>query len=197
MKERKVSLKRTTKETDIFMELDPDANGEISISTTVPFLDHMLTAMAFHGRFNLKVEATGDIEVDPHHLVEDAGLVLGELLNKITQMDTNVKRFAHTIIPMDEALSEIVIDVCGRPTLVYNMLLPQERVGLLDMALIREFFIALTNRAKISLHVNTRYGENSHHIVEAAFKALGKALKQAYTLEEISGGISTKGSIDR
>ena len=192
---RKTSFKRTTKETDIHMELDPDMAGSVNVATTVPFLDHLLTAMAFHGRFSLAIKATGDTEVDPHHLVEDTGLVLGEILSRILEKNPNVSRFASALIPMDEALAEVVIDICGRPTLVYNSLLPQERVGDFDLSLIREFYIALSSRARISLHINMRYGENSHHLVEAAFKALGKAIKQAYSLEENSIGISTKGII--
>jgi len=177
------------------MELDPDIAGNIEIATTIPFMDHLLTAMAFHGRFSLIVQAKGDTDVDPHHLVEDLGLVLGEILNRILEKDMGVKRFAQTIIPMDEALAEVVIDICGRPTLVYNGSLPQNLIGNFDVTLLREFLIALANRAKISLHINLRYGNNSHHMVEACFKALGKAIKQAYQLEETGLGVSTKGAL--
>ncbi len=195
MNNRKVRFTRKTKETDVIVELSPDAPGSIEIATGVAFFDHLLTAMAFHGDFSLKVSAQGDPDIDPHHLVEDTGLVLGESLKKLVAEYGHVNRFGHAVIPMDEAISEIIIDACGRPTLVFKAAFPQERVGDFDLSLLREFFIALTNRASISLHAHIRYGENSHHMAECLFKALGKALKQSYSRKE--NVLSTKGTLDK
>jgi imidazoleglycerol-phosphate dehydratase len=152
--------------------------------------------MSFHGQFGFKLKAKGDIEVDPHHLVEDIGLVLGETLSQIMEENTtpgSIQRFGYAIIPMDEALVEVVIDVCGRPTMVLKADFPQDRVGNFDISLIREFLIALANKAKMSIHVLVRHGENSHHIVEAMFKALGKAINMAYKKHSMI--LSTKGVI--
>jgi imidazoleglycerol-phosphate dehydratase len=194
---RKSETERKTKETDIKITMDPDKGGEVSIRTTIPFFDHILTAMAFHGGFSLFVQAKGDTDVDPHHLVEDTGIVLGDLLNRIVTDFGPVERFGNSTIPMDDALSEIVIDVCGRPYLVYNCAWPQPYAGQFDLSLIKEFFSGLTARAKINIHAGTRAGENSHHMAEALFKALGKAIKQAYRVKETKTGegMSTKGTI--
>jgi imidazoleglycerol-phosphate dehydratase len=189
----KTTFTRKTKETDISIEICFDGNREIEISTSVPFFDHMLHAMAFHGGFGLKIAATGDKEVDPHHIVEDTGLVLGEVFLKVFNELKNVKRFGHAVIPMDEAISEVTIDVCGRPTLVMTADFPQNYIGNFDINLVKEFLIALSNKACFSLHTHIRYGENSHHMAESLFKALGKALKQAYTKEKEI--LSTKGTI--
>ncbi|MBN1696245.1 MAG: imidazoleglycerol-phosphate dehydratase HisB [Spirochaetales bacterium] len=188
--------KRTTKETDIHIEIDPDAGGNISIATGLPFMDHLLHAMAFHGGFGFIVKAKGDIDVDPHHLVEDTGIVLGEALKSIVSNHGVITRFSHAIIPMDDALSEVVIDVCGRPTLAYTADFPQDRVGDFDVSLLREFLAGLSARAGMSLHAHIRYGENSHHMAESLFKALGKAIKAAYAKPvENNGEMSTKGTI--
>jgi imidazoleglycerol-phosphate dehydratase len=188
---------RKTKETEIKMVVDPDLTGKIStdIDTGLPFFSHLLKAMSFHGQFNLQVEARGDLEVDGHHLVEDIGLVLGEVLKKIQENSGMLKRFGHAVVPMDEALSEIAIDVCGRPTLVYEAEYPQTLVGNFDLCLLREFLMGLSDRAKISLHADVRRGINSHHMAESLFKALGRALKEAYTLTEWES-MSTKGTTD-
>ena len=188
------SFTRKTKETDINIKVNLDSKADISIDTSVPFLDHMLNAMSFHGEFGIEVKAKGDTEVDPHHLVEDTGLVFGEVLKLLSEKG-KIKRYGHSVIPMDEALSEVTIDVCGRPVLVYNTVgFPQERAGNFDISLIKEFMAALVQRAKVSLHINMRYGENSHHMVEACFKALGKTIMQAYTLDKEV--MSTKGTIE-
>jgi len=191
-----IQIERKTKETDINLTLDFKDNKSMDISTTVPFLDHMLTAMAFHGNFSLRIQATGDTDVDYHHLVEDTGLVLGEAFRKLQQDSPGLNRFGHSVIPMDEALSETVIDVCNRPTLVYKVAYPQPMAGTFELSLFREFFLALSQRAGIALHLQCRYGENSHHMIEGLFKSLGKALKQAYS--PVKGGpeaMSTKGSL--
>jgi imidazoleglycerol-phosphate dehydratase len=181
---------RKTKETDITISLDITGPGSVSVDTGVPFFDHLLTAMAFHGGLGLDVVAKGDIEVDPHHLVEDIGLVLGDTLKKSSK--DGMQRYGHAVVPMDDALSEAVIDACGRPYLEYRAAFPQERSGDFDMWLIREFLLALSNRAMINIHALCRYGENSHHMAESLFKALGIAIKAAFT--PTAGGVrSTKG----
>jgi imidazoleglycerol-phosphate dehydratase len=193
---RKTISNRKTKETDILIEIDPDGRGNISIKTGVPFMDHLLHAMAFHGGFDLTIKAKGDIDVDPHHLIEDTGIVLGEALRNIVAEHGSIERFSNAIIPMDDALSEVVIDVCGRPSLIYKASFPQSRVGDFDTALLKEFLTGLVSRAGMSLHAHIRYGENSHHMAEALFKALGKAIKDAYTsTSENREEMSTKGTI--
>jgi imidazoleglycerol-phosphate dehydratase len=177
---RRSETSRKTKETDISVGIDLSRPGDIRVETGLPFFDHLLTSMAFHGGFCLSVAARGDVEVDAHHLVEDTGLVLGNALADILQRCQPVARFGHAVIPMDEALAEVAVDVCGRPTLGYRPRFPQARAGNFDLWLLREFFLALANQARISIHVDTRAAENSHHAAEAVFKALGRALAQAY-----------------
>ncbi len=190
---RLVAYSRKTRETQIDLELDPDRPG-VQIDTGVPFFDHMLQAMSFHGRLGLKLTGRGDLEVEPHHLVEDCGLAIGEVLWRLLQEHGPVARFGHAVVPMDEALAEVAIDVCGRPTLVLTGEFPQHRVGAFDLILVREFLTALASRGRIALHAALREGVNSHHLAEALFKALGRALHQAYRRAE-EGGMSTKGTI--
>ncbi len=193
MKVRTVEIERITKETEIYLTLDMDG-GDISISTGVPFFNHMLTSMAFHGGFGLTIKASGDIDVDPHHLVEDTGIVLGKALHKTVDSFSPVERFGHAVIPMDEALSEVTIDVSGRAYHVIKTDYPQEYSGKFHMPLLREFFIALAASGDIAMHLECRYGDNSHHMAESLFKALGKALHSAYSVN--SGKIlSTKGKL--
>lgn len=194
MASRIIEITRITKETDIAVVLNLDG-GNIQISTGVPFFDHLLTAMTFHGKIGIDLKAKGDLEVDPHHLIEDTGLVLGSALRKTVESYGAITRFSHSIIPMDEALSEITLDVCGRPYLVYKADYPQEHSGQFQMALLKEFFIALSNAAGMSIHAECRYGENSHHMAESLFKALGKALKASYTLTDSKIVMSTKGKL--
>lgn len=189
---RAARLARKTRETDITLALDLARTGG-EVRTGVPFFDHLLASMAFHGRFFLDLAASGDIAVDAHHLVEDTGLVLGQVLADLFARGGSVARFAHAVIPMDEALSEVAIDVCGRPTLAWRVSFPQSWVGTFDLSLLREFFAALASQARISLHAETRAGENSHHMAEALFKALGRAVSQAYA--PAGGEMSSKGSI--
>ena len=180
MSMQKVS--RKTKETEISVQLDMGSVRAPLIDTQLPFFDHILHSMAFHGRFALQIAARGDIHVDPHHLVEDTGLVLGDALLETAQEIQGIARYGYALIPMDDALSEVCMDACGRPFLVYHADYPQNRSGDFDMWLIREFLLALTNRARINVHAHCRYGENSHHMAESLFKALGIALKQSYTI---------------
>lgn len=176
-----ITSKRQTTETDIRISIDLEQAGVVSIDTGLPFFDHMLNAMAFHGGFMLTVEARGDIEVDPHHLVEDTGLVLGDCLATAVETYRPIHRYGYAVIPMDDALSEVTIDACGRPYLDFRADFPQSRSGEFDMWLVREFLLGLTNRSKINLHARCRYGINSHHMAEALFKALGISLKKAFS----------------
>ena len=198
MSNKKILITRKTKETNLTLELDILGSGETEIKTELPFLNHLLTSMAFHGNFNLKIDGTGDIDVDPHHLVEDIGLVLGDALKQTAGQYGVVARFGHAVIPMDDALSEVTIDVSGRPFCFYKADYPQTRSGNFDMTLLQEFFTALTGKANIAIHAEWRRGENSHHMAESLFKALGKAIKQAYMpLKDAKAGcvLSTKGLI--
>jgi imidazoleglycerol-phosphate dehydratase len=189
-----IELSRKTKETDITLRLDLYSVEPISIETGVPFFTHMLTSMAFHGRFSLGVTATGDIDVDPHHLVEDVGLVLGDAFRTHLHSEGQVARFGHSIVPMDDALSEAVVDVCERPYLVFAAQFPQSTVGTFPVAMVREFLQAFSVRAAVNLHARCRYGENSHHMIESLFKALGRAISTAYAPRG-GDGMSTKGTL--
>jgi len=192
-----IKIDRKTAETDISLKLDLEKREKPHINTGLPFFDHMLTAMAFHGKFFLEIIASGDIEVDPHHLVEDTGLVLGQALKKSFHDKAAINRYGTAIIPMDDALSEVVIDVCNRPYLVFNVNFPQEMSGSFANFLFKEFFQGLVSEAKVNLHLISRYGENSHHISESLFKASGIAIEYAFRKTGESGTetMSTKGVI--
>lgn len=192
-----IEIQRKTAETDISLKLDLEKRAEPHINTGVPFFDHMLHALAFHGKFFLEILATGDINVDPHHLIEDTGLVLGQALLKSFHGKGAINRYGNAIIPMDDALSEVIIDVCNRPYLVYNVIFPQEYSGSFANFLFKEFFQALVSEAKINLHLISRYGDNSHHISESLFKASGIAIEYAFrkTGENGTVSMSTKGVI--
>jgi imidazoleglycerol-phosphate dehydratase len=192
---RTIELNRKTKETDITLSLGLDGPRGSELDMGLPFFEHLLNAMAFHGGFNLKITARGDIEVDPHHLVEDIGLVLGDALTRL-RSDKVLARFGHAVIPMDEALAEVTVDASGRPYLVYLAEYPQPRAGTFDVALIKEFLTALSVKGGLNLHACCRYGENSHHMVEALFKALGRALASAYAPGSDQVVLSTKGSLE-
>lgn len=189
---RGARVERHTNETQITVRVGLDDAGEVSIDTPVPFFSHMLEAMSFHGGFALSVCARGDVEVDPHHLVEDVGLVLGDCLRAARGAES-VVRFASALVPMDDALAEVVVDVGGRPYLHYDAHYPQPAAGEFDLALVREFLLALAMRAQINVHVTMRHGANAHHMVEALFKALGRALAAAYAPSVRA--MSTKGQV--
>ena len=195
MKSEAVSLRRETKETDIALTLDTTNPQTISIVLGVPFFEHMLHAMSFHGALGLSIHGKGDIEVDPHHVVEDVGLVLGDAVKQYISRFGPCARFGHAVIPMDDALSEVTIDASGRPFIVYRADYPQYRSGDFDMSLIGEFLTAFANRGGLTLHCLCRYGGNSHHMAESLFKALGKALRQSL-LPAAEGVRSTKGSLE-
>ena len=194
MNESAITINRETKETQIKVILDLETRGNIEINTTLPFFDHMLYAMAFHGGFSLNLSAVGDTQVDPHHLVEDAGLVLGSAFLEYFKKHNPFERYGNNFIPMDDALAQVTIDACNRPYLVYNVEYPQAKSGNFDMFLFKEFFQAFVSNSRINLHINCPYGENSHHISEALFKCFGKTLKQAFSkISKKDGNLSTKG----
>ena len=191
---RSAEIERKTNETDIRIRLNIDGKGEADIRTGVPFLDHMLILMTAHGFFDLAIRASGDTDVDDHHTVEDIGIVLGDSFKKAVCDKTGIKRYGRAVIPMDEALASVVIDLCDRPCLVYNLPMKQEKIGRFDVELVQEFFRGFTNHLGATIHINVMYGENMHHIIEAVFKALGRALDEATTLDpRIKKVLSTKG----
>jgi imidazoleglycerol-phosphate dehydratase len=191
---RSAKVTRATKETDIKVELTIEGEGKCSVSTGIPFMDHMLTLMAAHGFFDLTLNAKGDIEIDDHHTIEDIGIVLGEAFNKALGDRKGIKRYGRGLVPMDEALASVVIDFSNRPFLVYHVDLRCESTGRFDAQLVQEFLRAFVNRSGAALHVNLMYGYNTHHVIEAVFKALGQALDEATMLDSrITEVRSTKG----
>jgi len=191
---RAAAVHRRTKETDIAVEIALDGSGTYAVDTRIPFLDHMLELFARHGFFDLTVKGRGDLEVDAHHTVEDVGLTLGEALRKALGEKHGIRRFGEATVPLDEALVSVVVDLSGRPFLAYNVQLEQERVGTFDVELVHDFLLALTNQVAMNLHVNMISGRNPHHIVEAAFKGLARALSQAAAYDpRVKGVLSTKG----
>ena len=185
-------ITRTTKETDISIKLDLDGSGKVNIDTGIGFFDHMLTALGVHAGFDLDVKVKGDLYVDGHHSVEDTGIALGQAFAKAIGDKAGIARYGSFFIPMDESLCFCSLDISGRPFLVYNAELTNEKVGEFDTCLAEEFFRAFAFNAGITLHIREEYGKNDHHIIEAMFKALAHALKQAVS---ISGNavLSTKG----
>ncbi|HSB79566.1 MAG TPA: imidazoleglycerol-phosphate dehydratase HisB [Candidatus Methylomirabilis sp.] len=195
---RQAAITRTTSETDIRLSLDLDGRGEHRIETGIPFLDHMLAQVARHGRFDLRLQAKGDLPVDLHHTVEDVGITLGDAVSQALGDKAGIVRYGAARVPMDESLASAVIDLSGRPFLVFQA--PQlrgGRIGDFDADLVQEFFQGLTNHLRANLHVQVEYGQNLHHMVEAAFKALGRALDQATLLDPRVAGVvpSTKGTL--
>jgi imidazoleglycerol-phosphate dehydratase len=178
---RKASISRKTKETEIKIEFNLDGNGKTNIETSIGFLDHMFELFCFHGNFDIKIKAKGDIHVDYHHLIEDLGIVIGKSIDKALAERKGIKRYSFASIPMDEALAQISVDLGGRAFLVYNV--PSEGyIKDIDIGLFEEFFRAVVNNAKITLHINVPYGKDLHHIIEAIFKAFAKALKDASSI---------------
>jgi imidazoleglycerol-phosphate dehydratase len=193
---RKAAIERITKETQIKLSLELDGTGEAKVCTSVPFLDHMLNLFARHGLFDLRIEAKGDIDIDCHHTVEDVGIVLGEALRQALGDKSGIRRYGQATVPMDETLASVAVDLSGRPYLVYNVRLPKVKIGEFDVELAREFFQALTNNLAANIHLNVMYGDNVHHILEACFKALARALDQATQQDpRIAGVMSTKGKL--
>lgn len=193
---RRAVVTRVTGETDITVELDLDGTGTCLIDTGVPFFDHMLNAFGRHGLFDLTVRATGDIEVDAHHTVEDTGIVLGQAFTQALGDKAGITRFSDVCIPMDESLVQAAVDISGRGQAYCDLPIPTERVGSFDTELAVEFFYAFARDARVTLHVRELAGANSHHIIEAAFKAAGRAMRYACELDpRVNGVPSTKGSL--
>jgi imidazoleglycerol-phosphate dehydratase len=194
---RIASLNRNTKETQITMELAIDGNGVSEIETGIPFLDHMLTLFARHGFFDLKLKASGDIDVDYHHTVEDTGIVLGQVLKEALGEKRGIRRYGSFLLPMDESLARVALDLSNRPAFVYKVDYKDAMVRDFSIGLVKEFFQAFANEAGCNLHINLEYGEEPHHIAEAIFKGFARALDIATTIDPRLGDAipSTKGSL--
>ncbi|RKP49795.1 imidazoleglycerol-phosphate dehydratase HisB [Cohnella endophytica] len=191
---RSSAVSRKTNETDIQLALGVDGTGEVSLETDVPFLNHMLDLFAKHGQFDLKVEARGDVDIDDHHTVEDIGICLGQVLREALGDKAGIKRYASVFVPMDEALAQVVVDISNRPHFELRADFPSANVGSFSVELVHEFLWKLALEARITLHVIVHYGRNTHHMVEAVFKALGRALDEATSIDpRVKGVPSTKG----
>jgi imidazoleglycerol-phosphate dehydratase len=193
---RTATVARTTKETEIRLTLGLDGRGRYQVSTGVPFLDHMLELFARHGFFDLTIGAKGDLHVDQHHTVEDVGLVLGQALREALGDKAGIRRFGEATVPLDEALVQTVVDLSGRPFFVYDVTIAQQKIGQFDVELIHDFLLALVNQAGMNLHVRMLSGRNPHHVVEATFKGLARALDTAVHHDaRLTGVLSTKGTL--
>jgi len=191
---RTARVKRKTRETDIKLDLNIDGKGKSSISTAIPFFDHMLELLSKHGIFDLKLKAKGDIKVDYHHTVEDVGICLGQAFKKALGKKEKIERYGDAKVPMDEALSEVVIDISGRPHLTYNVDITKKKFIDFDTEVVKEFFEAFVLHAGITIHINLIRGKNMHHIIESIFKAFGVALSKACSISPRKKGVpSTKG----
>ncbi len=194
---RTASLSRDTKETQIKASIHLDGTGEATVKTGVGFFDHMLDLLARHSLIDIDVTATGDLHVDAHHTVEDVGIVLGQLIDKAVGDKRGIHRYGWAIVPMDESLAQVAVDLSGRPALVFNVQFQGESIGQFPVELVEEFFRGLANNARMNLHITVPYGTNNHHIAEAIFKATAKALRQAVSHDPRNPGIpSTKGSLN-
>lgn len=194
---RTAQINRTTSETHIVLKINLDGKGSSKLNTPVGFLNHMLTLASKHGFFDLVLEGRGDIEVDFHHIVEDIGIALGQAVNQAIGDKKGIRRYGNATIPMDEALATVVLDLCSRPCLIIQGVLPKGTAGDFAPELLEEFFKAFCNNSGTTLHINLHYGQNLHHLIEAVFKAFGRALDQATRLDERIGDevLSTKGML--
>ncbi|HWU68476.1 MAG TPA: imidazoleglycerol-phosphate dehydratase HisB [Stenotrophobium sp.] len=194
---RRAAVKRETKETRISVEINLDGSGESRLDTGIPFLDHMLDQVARHGLIDISVSCAGDRQIDDHHSVEDIGITLGQALDKAVGDKKGLVRYGHAYVPLDEALSRVVVDFSGRPGLEYFVEYPRARIGEFDVDLFREFFQGLANHAKLTLHIDSLRGRNAHHIAETCFKALGRALRMAVQVDPRAADAmpSTKGTL--
>ena len=192
---RTASVSRTTKETDVSVTVNLDGGGKCVADTGIPFLDHMLQQIASHGLIDLEVKATGDIEIDDHHTNEDVGITLGQALAKALGDRKGINRFGHFVAPLDESLVQVALDFSGRPHLSYGLNIPTQRVGTYDTQLVREFFVAIVNHSQMTLHIRQLDGINSHHIIEATFKAFARAMRMALEVDSRRAGTipSSKG----
>ncbi len=194
---RIVTYTRTTSETDISATLDLDGTGKADVATGIGFLDHMLTALVRHGLFDLTLRAAGDLHIDFHHTTEDVGIVVGTAIGRALGDKRGIRRFGHAVIPMDEALVEVTVDLSGRPFLAWDVAFERPKIGEMDTELFEEFFRALAFNALLTLHITRRAGHNAHHVAEACFKAAARALRQAVEPDPRTGNAipSTKGSL--
>lgn len=197
MPSREASIDRVTKETRIAVSVNLDGEGVGRFATGVPFLEHMLDQVARHGMIDMKIEAEGDLDIDAHHTVEDVGITLGQAIARAIGDKAGINRYGHAYVPLDEALSRVVLDFSGRPGLAYHVEYPRARIGDFDVDLFREFFQAFCNHADVTLHIDNLRGRNAHHVAETVFKAFGRALRVAVALDERRGDEvpSTKGSL--
>jgi imidazoleglycerol-phosphate dehydratase len=194
---RKVVKNRDTSETQIAIDLNLDGTGQTELDTGLPFLDHMLDQIGRHGMIDLSIKAKGDLHIDDHHTIEDIGITLGEALNEAVGDKKGIRRYGHAYIPLDEALSRVVLDFSGRPGLFMQADFVKEEVGNIDVNMFEHFFQSLSNHAFITLHIENLYGENAHHQIETIFKAFGRALRMALEIDPKQGDIipSTKGAL--
>ena len=197
MANRKTTIERNTKETRVRVSIDLDGSGTSKLDVGVPFLEHMLDQIARHGMIDMDISAKGDLEIDAHHTVEDVGITLGQALAKALGDKKGIRRYGHAYVPLDEALSRVVVDCSGRPGMEYHADYPRARIGDFDVDLIREFFQGLVNHALLTLHIDNIRGRNAHHIAETIFKAFGRALRNAVEEDPRMAGEmpSTKGSL--
>ena len=197
MSARQAAVKRDTRETRISVSLNLDGTGKGSFQTGVPFLEHMLDQVARHGLFDIQVQASGDLDIDAHHTVEDIGIVLGQAFADALGDKQGITRYGHAYVPLDEALSRVVIDFSGRPGLEYRVKYPRARIGNFDVDLVHEFFKGFVNAAHVTLHIDNLHGINAHHIAETVFKAFGRAARMAVSLDPRVGDSvpSTKGRL--
>ena len=197
MTSRTASVERNTKETQIAIQLNLDGKGQSTLKTGLPFFDHMLDQIARHGMLDLDIEAHGDLEIDAHHTVEDIGITLGQAFTQALGDKKGIRRYGHSYVPLDEALSRVVIDFSGRPGLEFRVQFPRARVGEFDVDLTHEFFQGFVNHANVTLHIDNLCGANSHHIAETVYKSFGRAVRMAIEQDKRMRGIvpSTKGSL--
>ena len=193
---RQASVERHTKETQVAISIDLDGSGQLEVDTGLPFLDHMLDQIARHGLMNLSIKAKGDLEIDAHHTVEDIGITLGQAFAKAIDK-TGIRRYGHAYVPLDEALSRVVIDFSGRPGLFYQVQFAKGTVGSFDVDLFHEFFQGFVNHALVTLHIDNIRGKNAHHQIETIFKAFGRAVRMAVEIDSRASSVipSTKGSL--
>ena len=194
---RSAKVTRNTKETQITVSVNLDGNGEARLETGLPFLEHMLDQVARHGLIDIEIVAKGDLHIDAHHTVEDVGIAFGQAFAKAVGDKQGIRRYGHAYVPLDEALSRVVVDLSGRPGLEYRVEYPRARVGEFDIDLIHEFFQGFVNHALVTLHVDALSGKNAHHIAETVFKAFGRALRMALEADPRMAGVvpSTKGTL--
>ena len=196
MANRTAKIERKTKETDITVEVNLDGHGQYEIETGSGFFDHMLCHLARHGLFDLKLTARGDLHVDAHHTVEDVAICLGQVINQALGNKKGIVRFGSAVVPMEDSLAQVAVDMCGRPFCAYNGKYCAEKIGDFDVELVSEFLRGFSNNALMNLHVNVAYGSNNHHIAEAIFKALGRSLAEAVAIDARCKDVpSTKGTL--